>query len=129
MAKPLAFFIGSVALSAVMAIPFAGFHRYEEREYAKLVEACAKGNEQHSPSKDGYVWLDTCDFHEVLKSPPSARSPVEQRIVNEHPSLKMHTMDVYLWSVAAVLFVGALPGVWYFLLRRLSEVSRAFRGL
>ncbi|MBS0368047.1 MAG: hypothetical protein JSS57_02485 [Proteobacteria bacterium] len=129
MTKPLAFFVGSIALSAVMAIPFLGFHKYEEHQYVKIVEECRRGNELRSQQNHGLLRPDICDFNETLKIPREARTQVERMIVDESPRLKMDTLDVYLGSVAGVLLIGGLPMVWYFFLRRLSEVSRAIKGL
>jgi hypothetical protein len=50
-------------------------------------------------------------------------------IVDAQRALWNHSIDAYAIAAISVFFFCAIPWCWYFLLRRLREVSDAIRGI
>jgi len=135
MPTPIRFFTIATGLAVALALPFGGFYQYEKHQYAQLVADCHRSNKERGPitltdestgKPTRFFWVDACNRDEAL-SFNRKLSDTERKIVYQAPRPN-DLIAAYLGSAGMILLVGALPGVWYFLLRRLGELSRAIRG-
>lgn len=145
--SPLRVFLLSLCAAALIA---AGGKAYTSHIEAQLPEAIAECETESKRERENFEtrraanggdsgpWGKfrieglVCDpgelyrarFEPNYKEPPGAQG----KLVRAYDaSLTGYEEGAYALA-ALCIFIGSLPGIWYFLLRRLSEIAAAIRG-
>lgn len=59
---------------------------------------------------------------------PNCNQAIQIRIDENESGARASTFFGYVFTALFILFIGAIPHIWYFFLRRLSEIAEALRG-
>lgn len=132
--KPARFFLLFVALAAVSGMVDAVWQKRLDAQVAKVEQRCRsesdeaigkfdKEKDAQSPWKLSPMVCDKT----LVSSTQHEAVGIQKEVVDAHMARRDHFYPGFLVA-GALLLIGSVPAVWYFLLRRISEVADAVRG-
>ena len=145
--SPLRFFLQSLCAAALIAVGGKAYMSYIEAQLPKAIAECESESKRQAEDFEGrraanggdsgpwsgfkFVGL-VCDPRELYRArfEPNYKEPpgVQGRLVRAYDaSLTGYEEGAFALAVLCIL-IGSLPGIWYFLLRRLAEIAAAIRG-
>lgn len=145
--SPLRFFLLSLCAAALIAVGGKAYMSYIEAQLPKAIAECeseSKREREKFEAQRAAIGDDSgpwgkfrleglvCDPRELYRArfEPNYKEPpgVQGKLVRAYDaSLTGYEEGAYTLAVLCIV-IGSLPGIWYFLLRRLSEIAAAVRG-
>jgi hypothetical protein len=119
--------IGAAITTAIVLVGRSRMATLEERERA-LVAECS--TEHLRVPANAPPWEKDplrCDWISIVTSDAASRTPIQRDILAANADAESWK-DGTTFAAIVVFIVTAAPFAWYFVLARLSELSRAIRG-
>ncbi len=127
MVKGLKTLLVGIGVCVAIVLAHFMFEWRTESQLAQAITACDTWNKQPDSAKDLPGLLLFCQPHELEADLYKGTWTSPQKEVTE-AMRKRGATRIYLSFVPAILFVFALPYLWYFLLRRVRELRDAVTG-
>lgn len=121
-----------LAIAAILCLAGWGSNWNAERNLSSLIAICEQSqkgiesNQSDAVPRQGFISLYPCDPSTM---PLSSNGLTKQQIAVQTAYSQTHDSGAVWWIAAfLVALVGCLPVAWYFLLARVRELGKAFKG-
>ena len=135
------FFLKAVALAIVLISAGFTYAQYKHSRTATLQRNCelesqremstfnSRQADQSGPWKMYQTAGATCDPHKLwLDTPYGTVLPgLQGELLNAYSEERGGIENALYGFAALIMFIGALPAIWYFFLARLAEIAAALR--
>lgn len=134
---PLRFFLTCLALALAVIVGGLLYSRLLDHRLAEAVanceavDNCETEDKEHAakhPGTWGSYFCLVCTPSDLINGetvPPGTQGAV---VVAYKAKLAFNDGAVHYIIACALVVLGALPAIWYFLLRRIREIAAAVRG-